>query len=100
MFPVCGFVNLYNVCTCRQYLRYLQWCKVTSYFGDELRDLEFMVLLGKIEQFDPEQGEWAQYVERLEQFFKVNDLTGVDKADKQEENVVYCGYLCFLFVVL
>ena len=47
-------------------------------FGDELRDLESMALLGKIEQYDPEQ-----YVERLEQFFEANDLTGDDKANKR-----------------
>ena len=33
-------------------------------------------LLGKIEQFDLEQEEWLQYVERLEQFFEANDITG------------------------
>ena len=37
---------------------------------------ESMALLGKIEQYDPEQEEWPQYVERLEQFFEANDLTG------------------------
>ena len=31
---------------------------------------ESMALLGKIEQYDPEQEEWPQYVERLEQFFE------------------------------
>ena len=40
-----------------------------------------MSLLGKIEQYDPEQEEWPQYVERLEQFYEANDLTGDDKAD-------------------
>ena len=39
-------------------------------------------LLGKIKQFDPQQEEWPQYVERLEQFFKANNLTGDDKAAK------------------
>lgn len=52
-------------------------------FGDELRDLELMALLGKVEQFDPEQEDWPQYVERLEQFFEANDLGGDDKADKR-----------------
>ena len=42
-----------------------------------------MALLGKIEQYDPEQEEWPQYVERLEQFFEANDLTGDYKADKR-----------------
>ena len=42
-----------------------------------------MALLGKIEQYDPEQEEWPQYVERLEQFFEANDLTGDAKADKR-----------------
>ena len=44
---------------------------------------ESMALLGKIEQFDPEQEEWPQYVERLEQFFEANDHTGDAKADKR-----------------
>ena len=44
-------------------------------FGDELRDLELMALLGKVEQFDPEQEDWPQYVERLEQFFEANNLS-------------------------
>ena len=39
-------------------------------------------LLGRIDQFDPEQEEWPQYVERLEQFFEGNDITGEDKAAK------------------
>ena len=52
-------------------------------FGNELQDLESMALLGKIEQYDPEQEEWPQYVERLEQFFEANDLTGDDKANKR-----------------
>ena len=42
-----------------------------------------MALLGKIEQYDLEQEEWPQYVERLEQFFEANDLTGDSKADKR-----------------
>ena len=42
-----------------------------------------MALLEKIEQFDHEQKEWSQYVERLEQFFEANDLTGDAKTDKQ-----------------
>ena len=62
----------------------LKLCKVTTYFGDELRDFESMALLGKIEQYDPEQEEWPQYVERLQQFFEANNLTGDAKADKQQ----------------
>ena len=41
-------------------------------------------LLGKIEQFDPDQEDWPKYIERLEQFFKANDLTGEDKATKRQ----------------
>ena len=35
------------------------YAKLQSYdiFGDELRDLESMALLGKIEQYDPKQEE-------------------------------------------
>ena len=40
-------------------------------------------LLGRIDQFDPEQEEWPQYVERLIQFFEANDITGEDKAAKR-----------------
>ena len=44
------------------------------------RNLPMMaVLLGRIDQFDPEQ---EQYVERLEQFFKANEITGEGKAAK------------------
>ena len=41
------------------------------------------MLLGKTDQFDPEQEEWPQYVEWLEQFFKANDIMGEDKAAKR-----------------
>ena len=41
------------------------------------------ILLGKIDHFDPEEEEWPQYVERLDQFFEVNDLTGDGKAAKR-----------------
>ena len=81
------FVNLYNVCISILSISNIkfifQLCKVTTYFGDKLQDLELMALLGKIEQYDPEQEEWPQYVERLEQFFEANDLTGDAKADKR-----------------
>ena len=33
-------------------------------------------LLERIDQFNPEQEEWPQYVEWLKQFFKANDITG------------------------
>ena len=40
-------------------------------------------LLGRIDEFDPEKEEWPQYVERLDQFFEANDLTGDGKATKR-----------------
>ena len=40
-------------------------------------------LLGHIEHFDPAVEQWTQYVERLEQFFVANDVTGDDKAVKR-----------------
>ena len=40
-------------------------------------------ILGKIDPFDPELEEWPQYVERLDQFFEANDLTGDGKATKR-----------------
>ena len=39
-------------------------------------------LLGRLDQFEPEQEEWPQYVERLVQFFEANDITGDNKAAK------------------
>ena len=40
-------------------------------------------LLGHIDQFDPADEQWPQYVERLEQLFVANDVTGDDKAVKR-----------------
>ena len=45
-------------------------------------------LLGKIEQFDPEQEEWPQYVERLEQFFEANDITGEASVAKRRATLL------------
>ena len=46
-------------------------------------DLAVMAaILGKIDSFEPDREEWPRYVERLDQFFEVNDLTGDDKAKK------------------
>ena len=42
-------------------------------------------LLGHIEPFDPETNDWLQYVERMEEMFKANDLTGPEKAEKAEK---------------
>ena len=39
-------------------------------------------ILGKIDSFEPDREEWPQYVERLDQFFEANDLTGDNKAKK------------------
>ena len=39
-----------------------------------------MALLGKIEEFNPKKEDWRQYLERLEEFFVANDLTGESKA--------------------
>ena len=40
-------------------------------------------LLGHIEAFDPKTDDWTQYVERIEEIFKANDLTGEAKAAKR-----------------
>ena len=40
-------------------------------------------ILGKIDLFEPDREVWPQYVERLDQFFEVNNLTGDDKATKR-----------------
>ena len=37
-------------------------------------DLTMAALLGKLDQFNPEQEEWPQYVEHLDQFFEANEL--------------------------
>ena len=42
-------------------------------------------LLGHIDQFDPVGEQWPQYVNRLEQFFVANDITGESKAVKRRE---------------
>ena len=41
-------------------------------------------LLGHIEPFDPDTDDWLQYVERMEEMFKANDLTGPEKAEKRQ----------------
>ena len=40
-------------------------------------------LIGHIEAFDPDSDDWPQYVERMEEMFKANNLTGESKADKR-----------------
>ena len=40
-------------------------------------------LLGQIESCDSPQEEWPQYVQGLEQFFMVNEITGEVKAEKR-----------------
>ena len=40
-------------------------------------------ILGKIEHYDPQTEEWTEYVERVQQFFVANSLTGEDKAEKR-----------------
>ena len=40
-------------------------------------------LFGKIDQFNPDQEEWPQYVERLEQFLEANEITGEAMATKR-----------------
>ena len=51
-----------------------------------------MALLGKIEQYDPEQEEWPQYVERLEQFFEANDLTAGRRKSGRETGYFPLGH--------
>ena len=40
-------------------------------------------LLGKIEYYDSQTEEWTDYVERVDQFFEANGLTGEGKADQR-----------------
>jgi len=47
-----------------------------------------MALLGKIEEFDPKKEDWRQYLERLEEFFVANDLTGESKAVKRRSTFI------------
>ena len=46
-------------------------------------------LLGKIEHFDPQQEEWPQYVGRLEQFIKANDLAARRRQAYEETSHSY-----------
>ena len=48
-------------------------------------------LLGSIDKFDPELEDWAQYVERVGQFFEANGFMGEENAAKRQST--------FLFVV-
>ena len=48
------------------------------------RQVGFIALLGKIEQFDSQQEEWPQCMERMEELFEVNDLTRDNKAAKRQ----------------
>ena len=41
-------------------------------------------LLGRIDSFDPDREEWTEYVERLEQFFEANSITGEGNATKRQ----------------
>ena len=59
----------------KQFLRKLS--KVTTYLGEEVRDLEFMALLGST---IPSR---RNGLSRLEQLFEANDLNGDAKADKR-----------------
>lgn len=43
-----------------------------------------MALLGSIEQFSPKHGDWAEYVERLEQYFLANDIK-----DEKKQTAVF-----------
>ena len=57
-----------------------------TYFGDEdgIQIVRMATaLLGQIESYDSAQEEWPQYVERLEQFFVANEITGEAKAEKR-----------------
>ena len=40
-------------------------------------------LIGSIEAFDPDTDDWPQYVERMEEMFKANDLMGDGNAEKR-----------------
>ena len=45
-------------------------------------------LLGTIENFDPQTEDWTRYVKRVKAFFKANDLTGEDKAEKRQATLL------------
>lgn len=40
-------------------------------------------ILGNVGEFDPQKEEWPRYVERLEQFFEANGITGEANATKR-----------------
>ncbi len=55
-----------------------------NYRGIRHRDETGMAgLLGKIEQYDPEEEDWPEYIERLEYFFKANGIVGEDNGDRR-----------------
>ena len=90
-FPVYGFYSIYSVWTCSiisvcyDTFIAIHTAKLRHIFGDEDGILLAVMaaILGKVNVFDPEHEEWPQYVERLDQFFEANDLTGDDKATKR-----------------
>ena len=45
-------------------------------------------LIGHIEAFDPDTDDWPQYVERMEEMFKANSLTGESKAEKRHSSLL------------
>ena len=64
-----------------------------TYIGDEDRIL-MVVLLGKVDQFDPELEEWPHYVEWLEEFFEANGIIGEAIVDKKHSTFLAVIGLC------
>ena len=50
-------------------------------------------LLGQIEPFDPYTDDWLQYVERMEQMFIANDLTGAEKAENLKRRSIFLSVI-------
>ena len=62
----------------------LKTTSATTYFWRRVDRIPTMAALySKIDHFNPDQEEWPQYVERLEQFFEANEIKGEAMATKR-----------------
>ena len=52
-----------------------------------------MALLGKIEGFDPKKEDWRQYLERLEEFFAANDLSGESESKAVKRRATFISLI-------
>ena len=68
------------------------YCRVHAYGFDETRHklaTRMAALLGSIDQFDPSLEDWANYVERLGQFFEANGIVGDSEDIKKKRRSTF-----------